>query len=656
MSNTSALLLAADAGTRLYFQPSANYNGTLADGITFRAWDQSSGTAGSKVSTATNGGTTAFSSATDTASITVNAVNDAPAGTDKTVNLVEDVSYVFTVADFGFSDIDGNNFAGVVVDTLPSGTAGTLRLGDATFAAGTFVTADEIAAGMLTWAPVDNVIGATGSTSFTFSVRDDGPTGGANVNTDPTPNTITLSMSATNYTDGTYTGGVNLGIGSGYGNISIQQTDGGTETINVSTSSGTVFTDLNFFRSDNNLEITLATSTGSRVVTVINQFDGGTPFWENFTTSDGATYAEYSLGSGNYTLLTDTTGDASNNVVAGSAASEALTGGGGHDLLFGNGGNDTLTGGTGDDLLVGGLGVDRFVWLAGDQAGGSNVTTTYNFVGVTQSTNDHYAFYFEVDPSSTLTSFSQLTAIREGNPNFNGLTEASNTNYDALESSNNTRWTTADPGDGDHTVFWAQFDIAEAPGSIVQLDLLVEGYQAGFPGSSEQAHFGIWNYATSAWEELEATRATSDNQYNGTITASIADYLDDATNQVTIALFNEDNSQSLYIDYVEVQVQTPGPAVDSVQGFQSGAGGDVLDLDGLLPGGLSNATPVATLDDYIRFVYGGGNTTVNVDHDGGVSFASTMQIVLVGVDLTAGGTLTDQQVLTNLIADGNLFV
>ena len=78
VSNTNALLLAADAGTRIYFQPNANFSGSISPAITFRAWDQSSGAAGTKASTATNGGTTAFSAATDTASITVNAVDHDP--------------------------------------------------------------------------------------------------------------------------------------------------------------------------------------------------------------------------------------------------------------------------------------------------------------------------------------------------------------------------------------------------------------------------------------------------------------------------------------------------------------------------------------------------------------------------------------------------
>ncbi len=78
VSSNNARLLAADANTRLYFQPVANYNGTLATAVTFRAWDQTSGSNGTLADTTTSGGTTAFSTTTDTASLTINAVNDAP--------------------------------------------------------------------------------------------------------------------------------------------------------------------------------------------------------------------------------------------------------------------------------------------------------------------------------------------------------------------------------------------------------------------------------------------------------------------------------------------------------------------------------------------------------------------------------------------------
>jgi hypothetical protein len=74
----NALLLAADAGTRLYFQPNPDYAGTLASAVTFRAWDRTSGTAGALANPGAGGGSSAFSTASDTASLTVTGANDAP--------------------------------------------------------------------------------------------------------------------------------------------------------------------------------------------------------------------------------------------------------------------------------------------------------------------------------------------------------------------------------------------------------------------------------------------------------------------------------------------------------------------------------------------------------------------------------------------------
>jgi hypothetical protein len=94
VSNSHALLLAADSLTRVCFRPSGDVNGTLDAAITFRAWDQSSGTNGSYADAGANGGTSAFSSATDSARLNVNAIEDAPVvvnGTTATLaGIVED--------------------------------------------------------------------------------------------------------------------------------------------------------------------------------------------------------------------------------------------------------------------------------------------------------------------------------------------------------------------------------------------------------------------------------------------------------------------------------------------------------------------------------------------------------------------------------------
>lgn len=77
-SSSTALLLASDASTRVRYLPKPNTNGTV--GFTFVAWDQTSGTNGTKVAAllANRGGSSAFSPEKEDVFVTVTPVNDAP--------------------------------------------------------------------------------------------------------------------------------------------------------------------------------------------------------------------------------------------------------------------------------------------------------------------------------------------------------------------------------------------------------------------------------------------------------------------------------------------------------------------------------------------------------------------------------------------------
>ncbi|MGH1361900.1 MAG: DUF4347 domain-containing protein, partial [Burkholderiaceae bacterium] len=76
VTESSALLLRATDLVR--FAPDGQ-NGTSSDrSFDFRAWDQTSGVAGTKVDTSTNGGSSAFGTAIETAIITTTDINDAP--------------------------------------------------------------------------------------------------------------------------------------------------------------------------------------------------------------------------------------------------------------------------------------------------------------------------------------------------------------------------------------------------------------------------------------------------------------------------------------------------------------------------------------------------------------------------------------------------
>src|SRR5262249_16181330 len=153
----AARLLAADANSYVRFVPNANWSGAVAGGLTFLAWDRTSGMQGSTADVTVNGGTTAFSTASAAATITVNSVNDAPQGTSNTVTTLENVAYVFQTADFGFSDPNdspANSLLAVKISTLPS--AGTLTDNGLAVAAGQFVSVSDINSGLLKFTPAAN--------------------------------------------------------------------------------------------------------------------------------------------------------------------------------------------------------------------------------------------------------------------------------------------------------------------------------------------------------------------------------------------------------------------------------------------------------------------------------------------------------------------
>ena len=147
-------------------------------------------------STEANGGSTASTS--DTVNVTVNAVADAPSGTDHTVTTAEDTGYVVAASDFGFSDPNdspANALTAVKITTLPAN--GSLTLNGVAVVAGQSVSLAAIDAGLLVFTPAADANGA-GYASFTFQVQDDGGTANGGVDLDQSPNTLTIDVTAVN--------------------------------------------------------------------------------------------------------------------------------------------------------------------------------------------------------------------------------------------------------------------------------------------------------------------------------------------------------------------------------------------------------------------------------------------------------------------------
>ncbi|MDF3024370.1 MAG: hypothetical protein K0R10_1731, partial [Alphaproteobacteria bacterium] len=170
----------------LVFTPVANGAGTNYSGFTFQLQDDG-GTA--------NGGFD-LDQTPNRIQIDVTRVNDEPSGTDRTVTTLEDIPHVFTVANFGLTDVldsPANTLLSVTINTLPLN--GSLTLNGIAVTAGQIVSAADIAAGRLVFLSALNDNGA-GYASFDFQVQDNGGTANGGIDLDATPNTITIDVTA----------------------------------------------------------------------------------------------------------------------------------------------------------------------------------------------------------------------------------------------------------------------------------------------------------------------------------------------------------------------------------------------------------------------------------------------------------------------------
>ncbi|MDP9971727.1 VCBS repeat-containing protein [Variovorax paradoxus] len=349
VSNASALLLAANANTRVYFQGNSNFNGTLSDGITFRAWDQTSGAAGTTVSTVTNGNSSAFSSATDTASITVSAVNDNPVAVADRI-IVSDSTLVTLSANSllgNDTDIDGLALTITSVGGAVgiSGLALDAANGTISFTSGSTAGAT---AGSFQYTVSD---GAGGTTTATATIDVRAVSGGNSADT--------IDLSAT----GTYQasfidsrGGADNLTGGAGGDVFIGGTGNAADTL-----IGSAGNDLLIGGDGND---TLSGGAGNDVlrggIGNGDTMDGGAGSEDLLDFSDGTLAVNFTLvQSAASTGIVNGTGGLGNNDtyqniegVIGTNLADTLTGSASNDIIRGGGGSDTLdgAGGTGDLL------------------------------------------------------------------------------------------------------------------------------------------------------------------------------------------------------------------------------------------------------------------------------------------------------------------
>lgn len=138
VSTTAALLIPSNGTqSKVRYIPNANFNGSVQIG--YRAWDQTQGSVASKVDVSTTalvGGTKAFSPAIETASLTINPVNDAPVWLSSspislgTIRNTVANSPRYTISasllNSNVSDVDVGASKGIAIIGIPPASAATV--------------------------------------------------------------------------------------------------------------------------------------------------------------------------------------------------------------------------------------------------------------------------------------------------------------------------------------------------------------------------------------------------------------------------------------------------------------------------------------------------------------------------------------------------
>jgi hypothetical protein len=188
VSHSAALLL--DASDKIRFLPDGNNGGT--DTITYRAWDETAGTHGTTADTSTTGGTSAFSTATDTAHLAVTSINDAPVATITPASYVASEQVSLNLKNsMSVSDVDslgGTESVTLSVTegtlTVTAGTSGAVVGGSGSNTVTVTGTLAQINAllntdGSSTVSYIDATDTPSTSATLTLSINDNGNSGGA---------------------------------------------------------------------------------------------------------------------------------------------------------------------------------------------------------------------------------------------------------------------------------------------------------------------------------------------------------------------------------------------------------------------------------------------------------------------------------------------
>ncbi|MHC4090725.1 MAG: hypothetical protein ACYSVY_10700 [Planctomycetota bacterium] len=182
--------------------------------------------------------------------------------------------------------------------------------------------------------------------------------------------------------------------------------------------------------------------------------------------------------------------------------------------------------------------------------------------------------------------------------------------YDRLAASDATgdetdpnRYVNTEPGPAEESTLIVEFNIAEDPADVTQLDLLWEGFGAG----TGHLEFYIWDYVQGNWGDgqgsygedsfvADGSDALADFVLNGTVSNDVSRYIEPGTGQVSLLIYHDESARASFHDHVSLAVTVPA-AQCQVDGDCNDGVGCTVDSCDLPDGACLNAATDALCDN-----------------------------------------------------------
>jgi len=193
-------------------------------------------------------------------------------------------------------------------------------------------------------------------------------------------------------------------------------------------------------------------------------------------------------------------------------------------------------------------------------------STEYTYNGITSPSGTHVAYRCDVD------------RVPPTGANLNSQTEGTTANYGQITNSDDTRWITADPGNGDENFMWAEFDIAENVADITEIVISFEGQ------GNQATNFNLWINDGGTWSDTGSTvacGADTDGTVIHSFTSGFATLIQGGV--LTWGAYQTDASDLIRVDKANVTVRYGGAgglddnAVNWTASADDGAGDNDVD-------------------------------------------------------------------------------